>query len=188
MIAPQLIAGALPLADFESPTDRIALPEGREFPGARGRFERTQAAARGGEFGGRLHFDFSAGGHYVALVFEPDHPADTILDRANALDFSRTSGSRPRYSSVTLFVICPTPDLSLMSAIRMRIQDRAARQALSEDARLRFPQRQQSWGFRVRIASCRDRRLGPGLDGRAGPQAARGQHSNGSASGWHPQG
>jgi len=86
MIAPPVIAGALPLADFEWSTDRITLSEGREFPGARGRFERAETAARSGGFGGRLHFDFSAGGHYVALVFEPDHPADTLLDQANALE------------------------------------------------------------------------------------------------------
>jgi len=85
-IGARLVAAPLALADFESPTDRVTFSDGREFPGARGGFDRTEAAARSGRFGGRLHFDFSEGGRYVALVFEPEPAPASILEQANALE------------------------------------------------------------------------------------------------------
>ena len=39
---------------------------GGEFPGAKGSFARTAAAAHDGKFGGELRFDFTGGGNYVA--------------------------------------------------------------------------------------------------------------------------
>jgi hypothetical protein len=88
LLASQMGWGAAPLnlADFESATDRIGVSEGREFPGARGRYERSPAAARSGEHGGRLHFDFSAGGRYVALILPLPAAPEVIADQANALE------------------------------------------------------------------------------------------------------
>lgn len=56
--------------DFEAgfKADRWSFSEGKEFPGASGKFERAKDAAHGGQFGGRLSFDFSGGGNYVAAV------------------------------------------------------------------------------------------------------------------------
>jgi hypothetical protein len=85
-VGSRLVAAPLVLADFESPTDRITFSDGREFPGARGRFERTEAAARNGRFGGRLHFDFSEGGRYVALGFELEPGRASILEQANVIE------------------------------------------------------------------------------------------------------
>jgi len=47
---------------------RWAFSNGPEFPGARGGFERTGAAAQAGRFGGELKFDFTGGGNYVAAA------------------------------------------------------------------------------------------------------------------------
>ena len=41
---------------------------GPEFPGAKGSFERSPEAAHGGAFGGKLAFDFTGGGNYVAAI------------------------------------------------------------------------------------------------------------------------
>jgi hypothetical protein len=51
--------------DFDTTWDASAwqFSNGPEFPGAKGSFERSKAAAHGGLFGGQLSFDFSAGGN-----------------------------------------------------------------------------------------------------------------------------
>jgi hypothetical protein len=41
---------------------------GPEFPGAKGSFERSKRAAHAGTFGGKLTFDFTGGGNYVAAI------------------------------------------------------------------------------------------------------------------------
>ncbi len=53
--------------DFDSNWDatRWSFSNGPEFPGADGSFSRSHDAARSGEFGGALQFDFRAGGRYV---------------------------------------------------------------------------------------------------------------------------
>jgi hypothetical protein len=81
-----LASSPLPLQDFEAGASRVQFSPGAEFPGATGRFERTAEAAREGQYGGRLHFDFSEGGRYVALLFQPAQEPDQILNHANALD------------------------------------------------------------------------------------------------------
>src|SRR5208282_5892059 len=43
---------------------------GAEFPGAKGSFERSKDAAHAGTFGGKLSFDFSGGGNYVAAILK----------------------------------------------------------------------------------------------------------------------
>ena len=66
----------LPLEDFEAPTVRWTFSHGPEFPGANGSFNRVAEAARTGKLGGRLAFDFSGGGSYVAAYFKmPGTPA-----------------------------------------------------------------------------------------------------------------
>ena len=64
------------VADFETEGSaaRWLLSEGPEFPGARGSFGRAEEASHGGKFGGRLSFDFSGGGGYVAAVYRTDRP------------------------------------------------------------------------------------------------------------------
>ena len=42
--------------------------KGPEFPGAKGSFERSKDAAHAGTFGGKLTFDFTGGGNYVAAI------------------------------------------------------------------------------------------------------------------------
>ncbi len=56
------------LADFEdaNSAERWTFSNGAEFPGAKGSFERAKEAAHEGQYGGRLAFDFSGGGNYVA--------------------------------------------------------------------------------------------------------------------------
>jgi hypothetical protein len=76
----------LSLADFERESQHIHFSPGAEFPGATGRFERTGAAAFSGQYGGRLHFDFSGGGRYVAMIVQPTQSAEQIAASANALD------------------------------------------------------------------------------------------------------
>ena len=58
--------------DFDTTWDASAwqFSNGPEFPGAKGSFERSKAAAHGGLFGGQLSFDFSAGGNYVAAILK----------------------------------------------------------------------------------------------------------------------
>ncbi len=43
---------------------------GVEFPGAKGSFERSKDAAHAGAFGGKLTFDFTGGGNYVAAILK----------------------------------------------------------------------------------------------------------------------
>jgi hypothetical protein len=78
-------AVALPLEDFETDSGRVEFYDGQEFPGATGRFERTLEAARVGRYGGRLHFDFSRGGRYVALLVRPSSAPEQIVASANGL-------------------------------------------------------------------------------------------------------
>src|SRR3989338_1693119 len=47
---------------------RWQFSNGAEFPGAQGRFERAREAAHAGKWGGRLQFDFTNGGNYVAAL------------------------------------------------------------------------------------------------------------------------
>jgi hypothetical protein len=64
--------------DFEDgfKADRWTFSEGGEFPGASGRFEKTNAAAHSGHGGGRLSFDFTGGGNYVAAILKLDQSPD----------------------------------------------------------------------------------------------------------------
>jgi hypothetical protein len=78
-------ATPLPLENFETESSHVQFSPGAEFPGATGRFERSAKAAREGAWGGRLHFDFSGGGRYVALLFQPTQTPDPSLPVANAL-------------------------------------------------------------------------------------------------------
>ena len=58
------------LEDFEvgyQPA-RWTFSNGAEFPGAKGSFERATDAAHEGQFGGKLTFDFTGGGNYVAAI------------------------------------------------------------------------------------------------------------------------
>lgn len=47
---------------------RWQFDNGGEFPGAKGSFERSKDAAHVGEYGGKLNFDFTGGGNYVAAI------------------------------------------------------------------------------------------------------------------------
>ena len=70
--------GAL-VEDFEAGYQpaRWSFSNGAEFPGAKGQFERTSAAAHEGQFGGRLTFDFTGGGNYVGATLQtPASSAD----------------------------------------------------------------------------------------------------------------
>jgi hypothetical protein len=73
-----MASGPRLVEDFETDqgTTRWFFSEGPEFPGARGGLERAVEAAHAGKFGGRLRFDFSGGGNYVAAVYRTDRPAD----------------------------------------------------------------------------------------------------------------
>jgi hypothetical protein len=74
------------LADFEAHSQSVQFSSGPEFPGATGRLELSSAAAHHGQSGLRLHFDFTQGGQYVAVILQPSQPPDQIAQRANALD------------------------------------------------------------------------------------------------------
>ena len=69
--------------DFEPPSkaERWTFSNGGEFPGAAGRFERVKEAARAGEWGGRLGFDFTGGGAYVAAILALDKAPDVAAVR-----------------------------------------------------------------------------------------------------------
>jgi len=58
-------ASSAPLDDFEQPSSAWGFHDGSEFPGAKGAFVRSAAAAHAGRWGGALRFDFSGGGAYV---------------------------------------------------------------------------------------------------------------------------
>jgi len=49
---------------------RWQFSNGPEFPGAKGSFERDKESAHAGEYGGKLSFDFSGGGNYVAAILK----------------------------------------------------------------------------------------------------------------------
>ena len=88
------------LEDFEAgfEASRWSFSPGAEFPGAQGSFARAADAAHGGEFGGKLTFDFTQGGHYVAAAMRlPDatsaasHPWNALqlwLKRPEGNDFT----------------------------------------------------------------------------------------------------
>ena len=78
LLVPWLVSAAVAaetgatLEDFEGgyqPT-HWTFSNGAEFPGAKGRFERAREAAHGGEFGGKLTFDFTGGGNYVGATVQ----------------------------------------------------------------------------------------------------------------------
>jgi hypothetical protein len=69
--------------DFQS--NRWSFWEGREFPGAKGSFERTAGAAHEGRYGGQLHFDFTGGGNYVAAQLNLSDSEQTEAAKWNAL-------------------------------------------------------------------------------------------------------
>jgi hypothetical protein len=76
-----------PLEDFED-RSRPALwifSAGGEFPGAKGSFEWSAEAARQGRQGGRLRFDFSDGGRYVAAQLNLSAADQTQAANWNAL-------------------------------------------------------------------------------------------------------
>ena len=90
MAAPVLAAGRAAAAeavrcveDFEGdwPADRWAFSNGPEFPGAAGGFDRTEAAAHAGRWGGCLTFDFTGGGNYVAAVLRLRDAPETAAVR-----------------------------------------------------------------------------------------------------------
>ena len=64
------IGQAQPLEDFDAAwqESRWQFSNGSEFPGAKGSFERSKDALHAGEYGGKLTFDFTGGGNYVAAV------------------------------------------------------------------------------------------------------------------------
>ncbi len=55
---------------------RWQFSNGPEFPGAKGSFERSKVAAHSGIFGGKLTFDFTGGGNYVAAILNLKDAAD----------------------------------------------------------------------------------------------------------------
>ena len=82
--------------DFESAwrPGRWVFSNGGEFPGARGSFERSKEAAHQSEFGGRLEFDFSGGGAYVAAYLQ--------VDRNQSLAAVRVWVKKPQHNSLTI--------------------------------------------------------------------------------------
>jgi len=83
------------VADFDDTWrgGRWRFSNGAEFPGATGRFERSPAAAKHGRWGGRLVFDFTKGGAYVA--------AQLALDDAPSIAAVRVCIRKPRGHQVT---------------------------------------------------------------------------------------
>jgi len=79
---------------------RWAFSNGQEFPGAKGAFERSADAAHGGQSGGKLSFDFSGGGAYVAAVLRLDNAPEIAAvrlwikkPRGNHLTFRYSDGT-----------------------------------------------------------------------------------------------
>ena len=68
--------------DFERDSGRWTFSNGAEFPGAKGSFSRSPAAARNGQFGGALAFDFDGGGAYVAAMLRMDNAPEVSAVRA----------------------------------------------------------------------------------------------------------
>lgn len=75
------------LEDFEQPGAgvRWSFSNGPEFPGAAGKLGRAEAAARHGRLGGKLEFDFSNGGRYVAALAAMPESGPTASEPWNAL-------------------------------------------------------------------------------------------------------
>lgn len=73
----------LTVEDFEGAwaEGRWAFSPGQEFPGAKGSFGRAREAARNGRWGGRLAFDFTGGGNYVAAILRLDDAPDVAAVR-----------------------------------------------------------------------------------------------------------
>lgn len=84
MTAAAAVPATLPLEDFEGPTNRWSFSNGPEFPGAKGRFYFAPQAAHAGKMGGRLEYDFSGGGNYVAAIFRVP---TNVPSHFNALQF-----------------------------------------------------------------------------------------------------
>jgi len=81
---PQRVAEGPPaIEDFDATwaEGRWTFSNGAEFPGARGSFERAREAARNGRWGGRLAFDFTGGGNYVAAILRLDKAPDIAAVR-----------------------------------------------------------------------------------------------------------
>ena len=83
LIAGLVTAGERLAEDFDATWQegRWAFSNGPEFPGARGRFERSKEAAHGADWGGRLEFDFAGGGNYVAAILRLDGAPDIAAVR-----------------------------------------------------------------------------------------------------------
>ena len=66
--------------DFEIgfKSSRWIFSRGAEFPGAAGDFVKAMPAAHAGQAGGRLTFDFTGGGNYVAAILKLDQPTDCV--------------------------------------------------------------------------------------------------------------
>ena len=79
---------------------RWTFTNGPEFPGARGSFERCAEAARQGQFGGCIDFDFSGGGNYVGTMLH--------LDNAPNVSAVRLWVKKPRGNGLTLRYTDPT--------------------------------------------------------------------------------
>lgn len=56
--------------------ERWTFSNGGEFPGAKGSFERLEEAAHADKFGGRLNFNFTGGGNYVAAILKLTNAPD----------------------------------------------------------------------------------------------------------------
>ncbi|MGD8727828.1 MAG: beta-galactosidase, partial [Gemmatimonadales bacterium] len=76
----------LPVADFDGTWQqaRWSFSNGPEFPGAQGAFGRSEEAAQG-RFCGRLAFDFSGGGNYVAALLDMPEAMDVCAVRVHVL-------------------------------------------------------------------------------------------------------
>lgn len=98
VLAPGVLIAAEVLDDFEDAARTAAwrFSNGAEFPGAAGRFQRSNEAAHSGQFGGRLEFDFTGGGAYVSagLPLPPSAPPDEGGVRAVRLWLHKATPNR----------------------------------------------------------------------------------------------
>lgn len=76
------------IGHFGSDTEGWRLGLGREFPGARGNFERDNTTSRAGRWSGRLSGDFSGGGNYVQISRPIDHDLTELRFWARSDDAS----------------------------------------------------------------------------------------------------
>ena len=109
LLAAHLAAGcaqaqpaAGPVENFDATWQegRWAFSNGPEFPGAKGAFARSEDAAGEGQYGGRLDFDFTDGGNYVAAVLR--------LDDAPQVAAVRVRVRKPRNHRLTFRYTDPT--------------------------------------------------------------------------------